>query len=87
MSQDTKTVDDPQLDGEPTSEKDGVERRVSLSITVLPSTRARLELAAVRNHNTISRLAEMAMLEWLDEDEPETEAEGKKKKKQKKQEH
>jgi hypothetical protein len=47
-------------------EKEGEERRVSLSITVRPSTRARLEIAAARNNNTISRIAEMAMIDFLD---------------------
>ena len=71
MSQDAKTADESQAEN-------GEERRVSLSITVRPSTRARLELAATRGNNTISRIAEMAMIEWLDEAD---ETDGKKKKK------
>jgi hypothetical protein len=46
---------------------EGDERRVSLSITVRPSTRSRLEIAAKQENNTISRIAEMAMIAYLDE--------------------
>lgn len=46
---------------------EGDERRVSLSITVRPSTRSRLEVAAKQENNTISRIAEMAMIAYLDE--------------------
>ena len=58
---------DEHTESDVTTEKEGgEERRVSLSITVRPSTRARLEVAASKNNNTISRVAEMSMLEYLD---------------------
>lgn len=58
--------EDKLLDNDVPPEKEGEERRVSLSITVRPSTRARLEVGAVRKNNTISRLVEMATIAWLD---------------------
>ena len=57
---------DDKAENEIPPEKEGEERRVSLSITVRPSTRARLEVGAVRKNNTISRLVEMATIAWLD---------------------